>query len=229
MADSVGKSFGSRTVLKSATAWANEGRITLILGRNGSGKTTLIRAALGLCRADHGLLLYDGRARRRPRLWQLAREGLFYLPDRGLLSRRLTLRAQLALVEAQFGPATGDSPTDLLQVGEVLDHYPDQMSGGERRRADLALTLTRGPRCLIADEPLAEIEPRDRALVSTALRGLAEGGSAVLLTGHEVRDLLALTDDVIWMAAGTTHGLGGPAKAVKHDQFRREYLGPGFK
>ena len=103
------------------------------------------------------------------------------------------------------------------------------MSGGERRRCELALALARGPRCLIADEPLNEIEPRDRPLVTESIRTLADGGAAVLVTGHQAEDLLELADEVIWIAAGTTHGLGSPAEARAHGRFRRDYLGPAFE
>lgn len=103
---------------------------------------------------------------------------------------------------------------------------PGPLWGGTGRRADLALALVRRPACLIPDEPLTEIEPKDRGLIAAMLRAQAALGCAVLITGHEVRDLMSVSDYVIWMAAGTTRGLGSPDQARAHDQFRREYLGP---
>ena len=88
------------------------------------------------------------------------------------------------------------------------------------------MALARRPLCLIADEPMAGIAPADREMVSAAIRGLAVDGCAVLLTGHDVDDLMTLSDDVVWMVGGTTHWLGSPASARDHFQFRQEYLGP---
>ena len=226
LADSVGKSFGATDVLKSATAWAVPGRISVIMGRNGSGKTTLLRTALGIYSSDFGVTRYDGTTQLRPRLWRLAARGLFFVPDRGLLGRRGTLRDQLNMLSGRFAEADTAGVLDRLSIDHLIDSTSDQMSGGERRRAELALAVARRPRCLIADEPLTEVEPKDRAIVSRVLRDLAEAGCAILLTGHEVEDLFQAADEVIWMVAGTTHSLGSPTEARQHHQFRREYLGP---
>jgi ABC-type multidrug transport system ATPase subunit len=226
LADSFVKSFGRKRVLTSATIWARAGRITVVMGLNGSGKTTLIRSALGLERAEQGIVRYQGEVFLRPRLWRLAARGLFYLPDRGLLSRRMRMKDQLELIRTRFGGEKREDVLARLEVDGSLDALPGEMSGGELRRAELALALIRRPTCLIADEPLTEIEPRDRGLIMAVLRAEAASGTAVLVTGHEVGDLLSLSDEVIWLAAGTTHGLGSPDQARAHDQFRREYLGP---
>jgi ABC-type multidrug transport system ATPase subunit len=216
-------------VLKAATVWATPGRVTLVLGRNGSGKSTLLRCALGMMRADEGIVRFFGNVYLRPRLWRFASRGLFYLPDRGLLSRRMRFGEQVGLFERRFGVKGGKEIAERVGAQGLLDVYPGQMSGGEERRCEISLAMTRRPRCLIADEPLAEIEPKDRWLVAEGLRDLAQNGSAVLLTGHEVEDLLEIADEVIWMTAGTTHGLGSAAEARAHGQFRREYLGPAFE
>jgi len=199
-----------------------------VLGRNGSGKTTLLRCALGLLRADEGVVRFLGNVYVRPRLSRLASRGLFYLPDRGLLSRRMRFREQLELLQRRFRVSGGEEVAERLGVYGSLDVHPGRMSGGEERRCELTLALTRRPRCLIADEPLTEIEPKDRWQMARELRDLARQGAAVLLTGHEVVDLLEIADDVIWITAGTTHGLGSADEARAHGQFRREYLGPGF-
>lgn len=225
LADSVGKSFGRTQVLKSATVWAREGRVTVLFGRNGAGKSTLLRAAVGTLRADFGVIRFLGRHRPRPRLHRLAREGLFFLPDRDLLSDRFTVAGHLEEIHQRFGTRR-DEAVELLGLEEHLDRHPWQLSGGERRRASLALALQRRPRCMVADEPLQGITPRDQELVGRAIRAVAADGTAVLLTGHDVEPLLAVADEVVWMVAGTTHGLGTPADAPAHGQFRREYLGP---
>lgn len=225
-ADSVGKSFGSRTILKAASVWGRAGSITVLFGRNGCGKSTLLKVATGELRADHGVVLFDGRAWLRPRLHELAARGLFYLPDRDLLSRRLTLREQIRAVEWRFGASRTAGILERLQIGHLLDQIPTQLSGGERRRADIAAAWIRAPRCLLADEPFAGIDPADAEVVAKAFREMARDGCALVITGHEVRQLLDTADDIVWMTAGTTHGIGTPEQAVRHEQFRREYLGP---
>jgi ABC-type multidrug transport system ATPase subunit len=225
VADSFVKSFGQREVLKAATAWAVPGKVTVLFGRNGSGKSTLIKAALGLLRAEYGVVRYDGVTYSKPRLHHLARLGLMYLPDRGLLSRRRTLRWHHRLLDLQMEEDPWPGAVGAMAVGGLLDRRRDEMSGGEKRRADLSLVLAREPRCLIADEPLAGIAPADKEMVSRAIRTLADGGCAVLVTGHDVEALMDLSDEVVWVVGGTTHWLGAPETAREHFQFRQEYLG----
>lgn len=224
-ADSIGKSFGSRTILKAASVWARPGNITVLFGRNGCGKSTLLKIGAGRLRPDHGVVLFDGRAYLRPRLPELASRGLFYLPDRDLLSRRLTVGEQIRAVEWRFGGSRTAEVLERLGIGHLLNHTPVQLSGGERRRAEIAAAWIRAPRCLLADEPFAGIDPADAEVVAEAFRGMAREGCALVITGHEVRQLLDTADDIVWMAAGTTHGMGTPEEAVRHEQFRREYLG----
>jgi ABC-type multidrug transport system ATPase subunit len=224
-ADSVGKSFGSRTILKSASVWATPGRVTALFGRNGCGKSTLLKVGAGLLGADQGVVHFRGRAYLRPRLPHLARRGLFYLPDRNLLSRRITVREQLRAVAWRFGGDRTDAAVAELGIARRLDQTPLQLSGGERRRAELAAAWIRAPLCLLADEPFAGINPRDADVVAAAFRRMAAEGCAIVVTGHEVERLMEVADDVVWMVAGTTHGLGSPAEALGYEQFRREYLG----
>lgn len=225
VADSFGVSFRGRTVLRSATVWAERGRITAVLGRNGCGKTSLIRAALGLGPRDFGTVRFRARVYERPRLSALARDGLFYLPDRDLMSRRRTFGWHLSAVRAWTGAPPGPAGPAWLEVEDLVDRKPEAMSSGERRRAELALALLRRPLCLVADEPFSALGPLDRAQVARALRALAAGGCAIVATGHEVEDLLRCADLVVWMTAGTTHWLGSSGEARRHPQFRREYLG----
>jgi len=227
VADSVGVSFGRHEVLKAATFWVRRGRITVLLGRNGSGKSTLIRASLGLGKMDYGSVRFGVRAFLRPRLAEFARSGLYFLPDGGSLARGFTLRWHLQALAREFPGGNGFDVAVGLGMEPFLDHTPFEMSGGEERKAEIALAIARRPTCLLADEPFNGIAPRDQERVGDALLGLAASGSAVLVTGHEVQALLDVADEVIWLTAGTTHGLGSAAEAGAHYQFRREYLGPG--
>jgi len=223
--ESIGKSFGARDVLKSASVWARPGAVTVLLGRNGCGKTTLVKIAIGLLRADYGVVIYDGQRTLRPRLHELARRGLYYLPERNLLSPAFTVRDHLQAVEKLIADSKVPSAIELLRVGEYLHRKPRTLSGGERRRCEVAVALARNPRCVLADEPYMGIMPIDAEVITTGFRKLADSGCAVLITGHEVRTMLGVADEVIWQTAGTTHCIGSPEHANQNDQFRREYLG----
>lgn len=224
-ADSIGKSFGTRRVLHAASMWAHAGAVTALIGRNGSGKSTLLRCAVGLLSADSGAVRFSGRVYTRPRLHDLARGGLFYLPQDPLLSPTLTVRKQLEGIAKIFASDQFDAVIDALELRDVLDQWPVTLSGGERRRIDIAAALIRRPLCLLADEPLARIDPQDRELIARAFHGLAGRGTAVVFTGHEVEDVFAAADDVVWVTSGTTHSLGSPAEARTNHAFRRDYLG----
>jgi lipopolysaccharide export system ATP-binding protein len=226
-ADSIAKRYGSEAVLKGASIGATPGRITALFGRNGCGKSTLLRIGAGLLAADQGTVRFEGRVYTRPRLHRLAAQGLFFLPDRDLLSPRFTLREHLRAVAWRFGGAGIPAVIDRLGLASLLDQRTDSLSGGERRRASLAVAWARAPRCLLADEPFAGISPRDGETVAAVFRELARGGCALVVTGHEVPQLMEIADEVVWMVAGTTHDLGAPAEALVNEQFRRGYLGPG--
>ena len=227
-AEGFGKSFGEKTVLKNASVWVRPGRITALFGRNGSGKSTLLRCAVGLMRADHGVTRFADDAFLAPRLHRLARMGLMYVPAEGCLIRDRGVREQLDGFAWRY--RTGCSTEDAaarMRLGDVLDLMTDELSGGEQRRASVAAALVREPRCLLIDEPFAGVAPRDTDVLADALRALAARGCGILLTGHDVHTVMDVSDDVIWMVAGTTHGLGTPDEASAYEQFRREYLGPG--
>jgi ABC-type multidrug transport system ATPase subunit len=222
----MGVSFGPNQVLKSATVWAHPGQVTVIMGRNGSGKTTLFRAALGLVRREFGVVRFGDRVHETPRLSRLSREGLFFLPDRDALSRRRDLAWHFAALRHQFRSEARPDVPEALRTGELVDKESWEMSAGERRRAGVSLAWVRGPRCLLADEPLAGLEPKDQGVVAGLVRAMADDGCAVIATGHDVRPLFDVADEIVWMVAGTTHGIGSSDDARAHDQFRREYLGP---
>lgn len=227
--DGIGRSFGSRAVLRSAGLRVRPGVITVVLGRNGVGKSTLFRIAVGAVRADYGRVLYDGRFRPRPSLARLSSEGLMYSAQESALTPHFTVRQHFDAFVRRFGGAERvQALVEESALGDLLDRGPRSLSGGEQQRCSMALARLRAPRCLIADEPFAGVAPRDRGAVAAALRKIAEAGCGVAVSGHDVHDLLALADQVVWMVGGTTHDLGSPETAVRHHLFQRDYLGPGF-
>ena len=225
-ADCVSKSFGTRRILGSASLRAVGGQVRAVLGRNGIGKSTLFRIAAGLVAPDSGVVQLEGRTIHRPSMARLARAGVFFLPDHDLLSPAFPLGQQLELFAARYAARPALEAARLAGVEELLAARPFELSGGERRRAELAAVLTRRPRCLLADEPFRGIAPVDHERIGALLRSLADEGCAVVVSGHEVPTLLALADHVTWSTAGTTYELGAPALAREHDGFIRDYLGP---
>ncbi len=177
-------------------------------------------------RPDFGVVIFGDRRFRRARLATLAGLGLFYLPDRDLLVPGQTLRRHFEAVRRHHPGAKVEEGASRLAVEGLMDRTPASLSGGERRRAELAVALARKPLCLLADEPFRELMPVETRLIAAALRWLADDGCAVVVAGQEAETLLALADVVIWQTAGTSYYLGPPEEARRHPRFQREYLGP---
>jgi ABC-type multidrug transport system ATPase subunit len=224
-ADCIAKSLGGQRVLSSATLRAVPGELRVLFGRNGIGKSTLLKIAAGWLPPDSGSVHFAGRAYLAPRLAELAEWGLFYLPDHDVLSRAFTVRRQLEMLRVQFGGADVGEAAERMGIAGHLDKRPGALSGGERRRAELAAVLVRRPICLLADEPYRGVAPKDAEQLTRTFGDLAAAGMAVVITGHEVPTLLDAAHHVSWCTSGTTYELGPPAVATKHDAFRREYLG----
>lgn len=227
-AESVVKSFGGRRVLTSATLRAVPGELRVLFGRNGIGKSTLLKIAAGWLSPDSGAIHFAGRVYLSVRLAELAAAGLFYLPDHDLLSTAFTVKRQLEMIGRQFGGGSVSEAATQLGIAAHLDKYPFELSGGERRRAELAAVLVRRPICLLADEPYRGIAPKDAEDLTRTFADLAASGMAVVVTGHEVPTLLDAADHVSWCTSGTTYELGPPAAAVQSATFRQEYLGSWF-
>jgi ABC-type multidrug transport system ATPase subunit len=224
-AECIVKSFGTRRVLSSATLRAVRGQLRVLFGRNGIGKSTLLKIAAGWLSADGGAVHFDGRVYESVTLPRLAALGLFYLPDHDLLSTAFIVRRQLEMIRDRFHGGDVADAADRVGIAGHLDKTPRQLSGGELRRAEFAAALVRRPICLLADEPLRGIPPKDAEELTAVLSDLAASGTAVVVTGHEVAALLHAADHVSWCTSGTTYELGPPVVAAQHEQFRREYLG----
>ena len=225
-ADSIGKSFGGRKVLSSAFLWARPGAVTGLVGRNGAGKSTLLKIAAGVLAPDYGVVRFRGESHVRARYHRLAARGLFFLPaERSLLSPSFTVREHLEAAERAAGTPTLEGAVEAMQLAPLLDARPHTLSGGERKRAELALALARAPVCLLADEPFRGIAPVDVERVMQAFRGLAARGCALVVTGHELTFLFQVAHEVIWTTAGTTRVMGTCQEARADWHFRRDFLG----
>lgn len=227
--DSVGVSYGERHVLTAASLRARAGRITALVGRNGAGKTSLLRVGVGLQRANHGIVRFNGRWYPRPSLARFARAGLFYLPAQRILDPFIPLGRQLAAVRDHYAGPELLSLVESLGLTEVVSAAPASLSGGELRRAELALALARKPTCLVADEPFRGIDPRDIEIVMQALQSCATAGAGVVITGHELVPLRQIADAVVWCVAGTTHEFPTAADAWANPQLQQDFLGPAWE
>jgi ABC-type multidrug transport system ATPase subunit len=221
----VAKSFGERRVLSSASLRGVSGELRVLFGRNGIGKSTLLKIAAGRIAPDSGAVHFAGRTHLAAKTRDLAADGLFYLPDHDLLSTAFAVRRQLEMIRAQFHGGNCDEAAERMGVADHLDKHPEELSGGELRRAELAAVFVRRPRCLLADEPYRGVTPKDAEALTAALSALAADGVAIIVTGHEVPTLLDAADHVTWCTSGTTYELGPPAIAIQHEAFRRDYLG----
>lgn len=227
-ADCVGKTFAGRRILSSASLRAVPGELRVLLGRNGIGKSTLLKIGAGCIAPDSGSVHFAGRAYTAVRLRDLAAEGLFYLPDHDLLSTAFTVRHQLEMIHRQFNGGDAAEAAERMGIASHLDKRPFALSGGERRRAELAAVFVRRPLCLLADEPYRGVAPKDAEDLTKAFSSLAADGVAVVVTGHEVPTLLDAADHVTWCTSGTTYELGPPEAAIGNESFRREYLGSWY-
>lgn len=223
--ESAGKIFGTRSVLRAGSVWGTRGRITVLFGRNGCGKSTLLKIGAGVLRPDHGTIRLHGRSYLSPRLEVLARAGLHYMPERPALPWTMPVERALAVTAKRWSSGKLDAVIERLRLAAFIEGYPWELSGGEQLRAALALAWIRAPDVLLADEPFSGVAPLDAELVVMCLREIASSGAAVIVTGHEVPMLMSIADEVVWLSGGSTHGLGTPYEASKHDGFRRDYLG----
>ena len=224
-ADSVCKRYGDRRVLTSASLRAIPGQVTGLLGRNGAGKTTLLRILVGLQEPDNGAVRLDGAGQSRVTLSRLAMRGVFFLPARDLLLPGLSVRDQLCSMRDTFaGSADVHELAARLGIAERLGQKPPSLSGGERRRAELAAALVREPAVLVADEPLRGVTPLDAEVLMGGLRAFARGGGAVVITGHELPLLLPHLDRITWCHAGLTREFPSVEAALGDFAFRRDFL-----
>lgn len=225
VADCVGKRFGDKWALRSASLRATSGEVRALLGRNGAGKSTLMKIGVGLVEADTGNVRFNGVACERPRLPRLAREGLCFVPDHNLLSNAFSVRAHLEFVRQPSDVDGTERVAHRLSITNLLDARPFELSSGERRRAEIAFALLRRPTCLLADEPLRNLAPIDADALLEVFREMANDGCAVVITGHEVPALLAAVHHVTWCTSGTTYEMGPPFMARTDERFVRDYLG----
>ncbi len=239
------KSYGSRKVVKDVTLAVQKGEVVGLLGPNGAGKTTSFYMIVGLVRADAGEITIDGQPVEHMPIHRRSRLGLSYLPQEASIFRKLNvqdnIRAVLELQRYTSGDKQGQplSSADLEERLEGLlhdlrvDHLRDSpalaLSGGERRRVEIARALATQPRFILLDEPFAGIDPIAVIEIQRIIGFLKSRGIGVLITDHNVRETLGICDHAFIISDGNVLAHGTPAEIVDNADVRRVYLGEHFR
>jgi lipopolysaccharide export system ATP-binding protein len=235
------KSYGSRKVVKDVSLAVREGEVVGLLGPNGAGKTTSFYMIVGLVPASAGHIWIDGQPIEHMPIHRRARLGLSYLPQEASIFRKLNVednvRAVLELQQDDAGRPLSQAEiekrlTSLLQDLRV-DHLRQSaalaLSGGERRRVEIARALATQPRFILLDEPFAGIDPIAVIEIQRIISFLKKRGIGVLITDHNVRETLGICDHAYIISDGTVLAQGTPAEIVNDADVRRVYLGEHFK
>ncbi|MCB9743245.1 MAG: LPS export ABC transporter ATP-binding protein [Alphaproteobacteria bacterium] len=223
------KAFGGRRVVDGVDLSVEPGQVVGLLGPNGAGKTTTFRMLAGLLQPDAGEVWLDGRPLRGP-LHARVRQGLGYLPQRGAMLEGLTARQQLLIPLEVRGAPAEEAGRLLAELGlEALAEQPaSSLSGGERKRLEIARCLATAPQVVLLDEPFAGVDPVSVAELSRQVAALARGGRGVLLTDHAAREALEACDEVLLLDAGRVMLRGAPEVIAADAGARARWLGEDF-
>jgi lipopolysaccharide export system ATP-binding protein len=228
------KTFGSRTVVNGVDIHVDAGEIVGFLGPNGAGKTTTFYMVVGLVPATKGRVVINGREATHLRMHERARLGLGYLPQEASVFRKLTVEQNiLAIVETLNIPRRDRSTRVQRHLEELnLTHVAKQMaytlSGGERRRLEIARALVTEPKFLLLDEPFAAIDPISVADVQRIVLSLKARGIGVVITDHNVRETLRIVDRAYLIREGRVFKEGTSSSLINDPEAREFYLGKDF-
>ena len=235
------KNYGARRVVHDVSLDVASGEVVGLLGPNGAGKTTSFYMIVGLVRADAGSIRIDEQAVEHMPIHRRSRLGLSYLPQEASIFRKLTVaenvRAVLELQHDDDGKPLGSAEierrlTELLEqlhVQELRDSPAPALSGGERRRVEIARALATQPRFILLDEPFAGIDPIAVIEIQRIIAFLKARGIGVLITDHNVRETLGICDHAVIISEGRVLATGTPQDIVANPDVRRVYLGEHFR
>ncbi len=226
------KTYGSRRVVDGVDFLVNRGEIVGLLGPNGAGKTTSFRMTCGMIEADQGTVVLDGVDVTRWPMYRRARDGgMGYLAQESSVFRKLTVEKNLLGVMEMLGI---DRKTRQRRCDELLDQFDIarlrkslamSLSGGERRRLEIARCLVSDPKIILLDEPFTGIDPVTIASIQQIIRRLRTEGIAILITDHQVRETLQITDRSYVIRAGNVLCHGTPAEVLSNAEARQSYFG----
>jgi len=230
------KSFRGRTVVRGFEFSLDKGEIVGLLGPNGAGKTTCFYMVVGLIPADAGTIRIDDVDVTELPMHARARLGVGYLPQEPSVFRRLSVADNiLAILElredlnAQGRSGELETLLDELQIGHIRDQKGVSLSGGERRRVEIARALAAKPRFMLLDEPFAGIDPISVVDIQRIVLQLKSRGIGILITDHNVRETLGICERAYIMSEGAVLAQGAPAEILANEQVREVYLGKEFR
>jgi len=241
LVENLQKSYGSRTVVKDVSLTVESGEVVGLLGPNGAGKTTCFYMVVGLLPLDDGHISLNGTSIAHLPIHRRARMGLSYLPQEASVFRKLTVEENVrAVLELQVDQSKRplrkaeiaerlDSLLGDLQIAHLRTSTALSLSGGERRRVEIARALASRPRFILLDEPFAGVDPIAVLEIQRIVRFLKERGIGVLMTDHNVRETLGICDHAYIINEGVVLAAGRPEEIVGNETVRRVYLGEHFR
>jgi len=232
--DTIGKSFGDRPVVKNVSLRLGRGEVAGLLGPNGAGKTTCFYMVTGLIQADYGAIYLDGQNITPLPMYQRARMGVGYLPQETSIFRGMTVEQNvMAVVELhekdrKKAKATTSGLLDELRIAHLRNSPAVALSGGERRRCEIARALASEPSFMLLDEPFAGIDPLAISDIRDVIGYLKGRGIGILITDHNVRETLEIIDRASIIHGGEVLFEGSPEQILADPEVKRVYLGYRF-
>jgi lipopolysaccharide export system ATP-binding protein len=229
------KAFAGRRVIEDVTLEFARGEIVGLLGPNGAGKTTTFQMLTGMITPDAGAIVLDGHAITTMPFYDRARFGIAYLPQAPFVPRGLTVEQNIRLVlEARLPDAAArrvkmEELVEEFRLQEVRRKQVGTLSGGQRRRCEIAITLACEPAFALMDEPFAGVDPHATDEIGQMIHHLAQRGIGVLITDHKARELLGIVERAYVIQAGRVLAEGDVNEIVADSEVRRVYLGEAFR
>ncbi len=229
------KQYKKRTVVQDISLSIKSGEIVGLLGPNGAGKTTSFYMIVGLVPLDSGQIILNGKDVSRMPIHQRAHMGISYLPQEASIFRKLTAADNIRAILELQNLSENEVKTRLeelleeLHITHIKDTLAVSLSGGERRRVEIARCLASNPSFILLDEPFAGIDPIAVLDIQKTIKFLAEKGIGILITDHNVRETLGTCDHAYIVNEGHIFASGSPAEIVENDDVRKVYLGKNFK
>ena len=234
-ADSLRKRYKARTVVQGVSLEVSSGEVVGLLGPNGAGKTTCFYMIVGLIPVDAGHIQLDDRELTHLPIHRRARLGISYLPQENSVFRRLTVEENVQAVLELQGFGLGEIEPRLsellkdLSIAHLRKHAALSLSGGERRRLEIARALATRPAFILLDEPFAGVDPIAVLDIQRIIRFLKERGIGVLITDHNVRETLGICDRAYIISEGSVLAEGTPQEIIENAEVRKVYLGEHFR
>lgn len=235
-AQDISKSYKLRKVVKSLSLEIKSGEIVGLLGPNGAGKTTAFYMIVGLIAADAGTILLDGQDLTDLPMHRRAKLGLGYLPQEASIFRKLSVEENILAILEHRGDLNRaareeelETLIEELHVGHVRTSIGISLSGGERRRVEIARALAANPLFVLLDEPFAGVDPISVLDIQRVIKHLCQRGIGVLITDHNVHETLGICDRAYILSDGSLIASGAPAEVVENQHVREVYLGQDFR